>query len=162
MEFGPIPTFYTDLRPCILQSSSATACLISRANSEFSCLYGPNSITSICCGFVELLCLRTRNNPHSRLAVAARVKKVRHKRPGDKRCADTVFQYPYLIRIRGSTMRLSVFVGLSQVGVLLKRLNESSWFLACELPSTRPTLIGGSRIFLERGDFENPSERSEH
>jgi len=73
VEFGPIPTFYTDLRPCILQSSSATACLISRANSEFSCLYSPNSITSICCGFVELLCLRTRNNPHSRLAVAARV-----------------------------------------------------------------------------------------
>ena len=30
---------------------------------------------------------------------------------------------------------------LSQVGVLSKRLNESSWFfLACELPSTRPTL----------------------
>jgi len=25
---------------------------------------------------------------------------------------------------------------LSQVGVLLKRLNESGWFLACELPST--------------------------
>jgi len=29
---------------------------------------------------------------------------------------------------------------LSQVGVLSKRLNESSWFLARELPSTRPTL----------------------
>ena len=28
----------------------------------------------------------------------------------------------------------------SHVGVPLKRLNESSWFLACELPSTRPTL----------------------
>ena len=28
----------------------------------------------------------------------------------------------------------------SQVGVLLKRLKESSWFLACEPPSTRPTL----------------------
>jgi len=27
----------------------------------------------------------------------------------------------------------------SQVGVLSKRLNESSWFSACELPSTRPT-----------------------
>ena len=34
---------------------------------------------------------------------------------------------------------LSVSVRLSQVGVLSKRLNESSWFLACELPSTRPT-----------------------
>ena len=29
---------------------------------------------------------------------------------------------------------------LSQVGVLSKWMNESSWFLACELPSTRPTL----------------------
>jgi len=29
---------------------------------------------------------------------------------------------------------------LSQVGVLSKRLNESSWFLARELPSTLPTL----------------------
>ena len=34
----------------------------------------------------------------------------------------------------------SVSVRLSQVGVISKRLNESSWFLACELPSTRPTL----------------------
>jgi len=29
---------------------------------------------------------------------------------------------------------------LSQVGVLLKRLNECGWFLACELLSTYPTL----------------------
>jgi len=28
----------------------------------------------------------------------------------------------------------------SQVGVLLKRMNDSSWVLAFELPSTRPTL----------------------
>ena len=34
----------------------------------------------------------------------------------------------------------SVSVRLSQVGVLSKRLNESSWALACELPCTRPTL----------------------
>jgi len=33
-----------------------------------------------------------------------------------------------------------VSVRPSQVGVLLKRLNESSWFLVRELPSTRPTL----------------------
>ena len=33
---------------------------------------------------------------------------------------------------------LSVCVRLSQVDVLSKRLDESSWFLACELPSTRP------------------------
>ena len=35
---------------------------------------------------------------------------------------------------------VSVCVHLSQIGVLSKRLNRSSWFLACELPSTRPTL----------------------
>jgi len=35
----------------------------------------------------------------------------------------------------------SVSVRLSQVGVLSKWLNESSWvFFASELPSTRPTL----------------------
>ena len=34
----------------------------------------------------------------------------------------------------------SVSVRLSQVGVLSKRMNESSWFLACEIPYTRPTL----------------------
>ena len=34
----------------------------------------------------------------------------------------------------------AVSVCPSQVRVLLIRLNESSWFLACELPSTRPTL----------------------
>jgi len=33
-----------------------------------------------------------------------------------------------------------VSVRPSQVGVLSKWLNESSWFLACELPSTRPAL----------------------
>ena len=33
-----------------------------------------------------------------------------------------------------------VSVRPSEVGVLLKRLTESSWFLAYELPSTRPTL----------------------
>ena len=42
----------------------------------------------------------------------------------------------------------------SQVGVLLKRLNESSWFLACELPSTRPTLLkGNSVISKNKGTF---------
>jgi len=35
---------------------------------------------------------------------------------------------------------LCVSVCPSQVGVVLKWLNESSWILACELPSTRPTL----------------------
>jgi len=37
-------------------------------------------------------------------------------------------------------MALCLSIRLSQVGVLSKRLNESSWVLACELPSTRPTL----------------------
>jgi len=41
---------------------------------------------------------------------------------------------------RRSTSHGPVFVCLSQVGVLSKRMDESSWFLACELPSTRPTL----------------------
>ena len=35
----------------------------------------------------------------------------------------------------------SVCIRLSQVGVLSKRLNKSSWFLARELPSTYPTLF---------------------
>jgi len=39
-----------------------------------------------------------------------------------------------------SYVALCLSVCLSQVGVLLKRLNESSWFLACELLFTRPTL----------------------
>jgi len=34
---------------------------------------------------------------------------------------------------------LCLSVSLSQVGVLSKRLNESGWFLAWELPSTYPT-----------------------
>jgi len=42
-------------------------------------------------------------------------------------------------------MALCPSVCPSQVGVLLKRLNESSWFLACEL-STRPTLLKGNSV----------------
>jgi len=48
-----------------------------------------------------------------------------------------------MLCIRGTShgpVSVSVSVRLSQVGVLLKRLNESSWFLARELPSTSPTL----------------------
>jgi len=44
--------------------------------------------------------------------------------------------YRAMVCIRGT----SLCPCLSQVGVLSKRMNESSWFLACELPSTRPTL----------------------
>ena len=45
--------------------------------------------------------------------------------------------YRAMLRIRGTSHRpLSVCVRLSQVGVISKRLNESSWFSACELPST--------------------------
>ena len=44
--------------------------------------------------------------------------------------------YRAMVCIRGT----SLCPCLSQVGVLSKRMNESSWILACELPSTRPTL----------------------
>jgi len=37
------------------------------------------------------------------------------------------------------SVRLSVC--LSQVGVLSKRMNESGWFLACELPSRLPPVL---------------------
>ena len=40
---------------------------------------------------------------------------------------------------------LSVSVCLSQVGVLSKRMNESSWFLTRELPSTLPLLLHPQR-----------------
>jgi len=48
-----------------------------------------------------------------------------------------------MLRIRGTShglVSVCVCVRLSQVGVLLKRLNESGWFLAKELHSTYPTL----------------------
>jgi len=46
-----------------------------------------------------------------------------------------------MLCVRGTSHGpVSVSVRLSQVGVLSKRLNESSWVLARELPSTRPTL----------------------
>jgi len=47
--------------------------------------------------------------------------------------------YRVMLSIRG-TSHGPVSVCPSQVGVLSKRLNESSWLLACELPSTRPIL----------------------
>ena len=62
---------------------------------------------------------------------------------------------------------VSVCVCLSQVGVLSKRLNESDWFLALELPSAYPTLcykeiqvsskiqVLPSGTMLETQDFEN-------
>jgi len=39
---------------------------------------------------------------------------------------------------------------LSQLGVLSKRMNESSWFLACELPSYT-VLKGNSVISINKG-----------
>ena len=51
--------------------------------------------------------------------------------------------YRALLSIRGTShgpMSVCLSIRLSQVGVLSKRLNESSCFFACELPSTRPTL----------------------
>jgi len=47
--------------------------------------------------------------------------------------------YRAMLCIRG-TSHGPVSVRLSQVGVLSKRMNKSSWFLECELPSTHPTL----------------------
>ena len=48
--------------------------------------------------------------------------------------------YRSMLCIRGTSRRL-VSVCLShKVGILSKRLNESSWVLACELLSTRPIL----------------------
>ena len=44
------------------------------------------------------------------------------------------------VRLRIIAMALCLSVCLSQVGVLSKRLNESSWFEARELPSTHPPL----------------------
>ena len=37
-------------------------------------------------------------------------------------------------------LAMALCLCLSQVGVLLKRMNESISFLACEVPSIRPTL----------------------
>ena len=51
--------------------------------------------------------------------------------------------YRAMLCIRGTSRGP---VSVSQVGVLSKRLNESSWFLACELPSTRPTLLKGNSV----------------
>jgi len=47
--------------------------------------------------------------------------------------------YRAMLCIRG-TSHGPVSVRLSQVGVLSKRMNKSSWFLECELPPTHPTL----------------------
>ena len=52
-----------------------------------------------------------------------------------KRCRVSNF-YRVMLCIRG-TSHGPVSVRPSQIGVLLKLLNESSWFLACELPSSR-------------------------
>jgi len=52
-----------------------------------------------------------------------------------------------MLCIRGTSHGPVPCVRLSQVGVLSKRLNESSWFLACELPSTHPTLQCVKRKF---------------
>jgi len=55
----------------------------------------------------------------------------------------TMSFYRAMLCIRGTGhghVSVCSSVCASQVGVLSKRLNESSWFLARELPSTRPTL----------------------
>ena len=52
----------------------------------------------------------------------------------------TFYRAMLCIGALGGTSHGPVSVCLSRVGVLSKRINESSWFLACELPDTRPTL----------------------
>ena len=59
-------------------------------------------------------------------------------------CTVCVF-YRAMLGIRG-TSHIPVSVRPSQVGVLLRQLNESSWCLACELPSTCPTLLLGNSV----------------
>jgi len=58
-------------------------------------------------------------------------------------CSQKVNFYRAMLSIRGTShgpVSVCPSVCPSQVGVLLKRMNESSWFLAYELTSTRPTL----------------------
>ena len=60
----------------------------------------------------------------------------------EQRCNEDHF-YRAMLCIRGTShgpVSVRPSVRPSQVGVLSKRMNESSWVLACELPSTRPTL----------------------
>jgi len=60
----------------------------------------------------------------------------------ERRCNQDHF-YRAMLCIRGTShgpVSVRPSVRPSQVGVLSKRMNESSWVLACELPSTRPTL----------------------
>jgi len=42
--------------------------------------------------------------------------------------------------LRGVGIRVCLCLSVTSRGILSKRMNESSWFLALELPSTRPTL----------------------
>ena len=51
--------------------------------------------------------------------------------------------YRAMLCIRGTShgpVSVCVRVRRAQVGVLSKRMNESSWFLTREIPSTRPTV----------------------
>jgi len=67
-----------------------------------------------------------------------------HGLPTFYRARGLTFSHPFyrvMLYIRGTSHGpLSVCVRLSQVGVLSKRMDESSWILAHELPSTHPTL----------------------
>jgi len=57
-----------------------------------------------------------------------------------------------LARVLAMALCLSVSVCLSQVGVLSKRMNESSWVLVWELPSTYPAVLKrNSGIFNNKG-----------
>jgi len=57
-----------------------------------------------------------------------------------------------LARVLATALCLSVCLCPSQVGILSKRLNESSWFLARELPSTYLHYVkGNSGISKNKG-----------
>ena len=89
----------------------------------------------------RLYCLRLSSRGDRRHYVfLLSVRACRHSWPPRRRLP--VF-YRAMLCIRGTShgpVSVRPSVCPSQVGVLSKRMNESSWFLASELPSTRPTL----------------------
>jgi len=102
---------------------------------------GPQQETR-CCRFAAVGPVDRRYRPI--VGSTARSSKRGQWRPRCRRGSTDLFCfYRAMLCIRGTShgpvsVRLSIWP--SQVGVLSKRLNESSWFMACELPSTRPRL----------------------
>jgi len=64
--------------------------------------------------------------------------------------------YRAMLCIRGTShgpVSVCPCLCLSQVGVLSKRLNESSWFLACELPPPVLHCVKRKFGYLQKGHF---------